>query len=319
MAKIDLAYSLEIDEVIDAMEANEMWIEGRLFDKKAFVCPDPACDAKITCKNMDTYAEKRKMNPHFIMASRTNMHSPKCQINKENKLNVYTKENHTVNGQNPVIGKKVCFHLVRPKNHGIVNKVNVNNHDKKENEYDKKRSNYNNSNKERKSNYYWLNSLVWFFVESNKSDKTKIDSVEIDFGKGRKYTYSLDNLFKKISTEKEITEKDRNHYIYYAKAKIYKRQDSSYSIIFLDKFLDSQKQVKCIIHKDLISNCRYGKNNKLSLLDSAIGKECYVYVLSTKNVSEKYKTVFLNIENLDSVAISEMEVGYNDNMDEDID
>lgn len=34
MAKIDLAYSLEIDEVIDAMEANEMWIEGRLFDKK---------------------------------------------------------------------------------------------------------------------------------------------------------------------------------------------------------------------------------------------------------------------------------------------
>ena len=34
---------------------------------------------------------------------------------------------------------------------------------------------------------------------------------------------------------------------------------------------------------------------------------------------EKYNTVFLNIENLDSVAISEMEVGYNDNMDEDID
>ena len=76
------------------------------------------------------------------------------------------------------------------------------------------------------------------FKEPIKDAVVKL--IEIDFGKGRKYTYSLDNLFKKISTEKEITEKDRNHYIYYAKAKIYKRQDSSYSIIFLDKFLGNR-------------------------------------------------------------------------------
>ncbi|MBD5096874.1 MAG: hypothetical protein HDT40_07725 [Lachnospiraceae bacterium] len=315
MAKIDLAYSLEIDDVIDAMEANEMWIDGQVLDKKAFVCPDPTCDARITCKNMDTYADKRKMNPHFIMASRVNMHSADCQINKENKLNIQTKDYHISNDGNPIIGRKVCFHLERPQNHGIVNKVDASICENKEKERDKKRKKYVGRNIERKSNYYWLNSLVWFFVESNKGDRTKTDSVEIDFGKGRKYTYSLDNLFKRISEEKENTDKDRNHYIYYGKAKIQKRKDNSYSIAFLETFLDSSKIVKCIIHEQLISDCKYGKNNKLSLLNSAVGKERYVYVLSTKNASEKYNTVFLNIENLDSIAISEMEIGRDDYLD----
>lgn len=70
MASIDLAYSLELGEVVDAMEANELWVEGILTNKWAFECADENCNAKITCKNMDTYADKRKMKPHFIMSSR---------------------------------------------------------------------------------------------------------------------------------------------------------------------------------------------------------------------------------------------------------
>ncbi|MCI6139259.1 MAG: hypothetical protein SOX46_10735 [Clostridiaceae bacterium] len=38
MAKVELAYSLEINDIVDAMEANELWLEGILSDKRAFEC-----------------------------------------------------------------------------------------------------------------------------------------------------------------------------------------------------------------------------------------------------------------------------------------
>lgn len=69
MAKVELAYSEEINDIVDAIEANELWIEGVLTDKRAFECIDENCCAKITCRNMDTYAYSRKMIPHFIYSS----------------------------------------------------------------------------------------------------------------------------------------------------------------------------------------------------------------------------------------------------------
>ena len=38
MAKVELAYSFEINDIVDAMEANELWLEGILSDKRAFEC-----------------------------------------------------------------------------------------------------------------------------------------------------------------------------------------------------------------------------------------------------------------------------------------
>ena len=60
MAKIEKAFSLEINDFVDAIEANELWMEGVLKDKKAFICVGENCYAGITCKNMDTFASDRK-------------------------------------------------------------------------------------------------------------------------------------------------------------------------------------------------------------------------------------------------------------------
>ena len=38
MAKVELAYSLEINDIVDAIEANALWLEGILSDKRAFEC-----------------------------------------------------------------------------------------------------------------------------------------------------------------------------------------------------------------------------------------------------------------------------------------
>ena len=79
MAKIEMAFSLEINDSVDAIEANELWMEGVLKDKKAFICVGKNCSAGITCKNMDTFATDRKRIPHFIMSQHENMHSDSCE------------------------------------------------------------------------------------------------------------------------------------------------------------------------------------------------------------------------------------------------
>ncbi|MDD7643203.1 MAG: hypothetical protein PUK75_12170 [bacterium] len=83
MAKIEMAFSLEINDSVDAIEANELWMEGVLKDKKAFICVGKNCSAGITCKNMDTFATDRKRIPHFIMSQHENMHSDSCEVFRE--------------------------------------------------------------------------------------------------------------------------------------------------------------------------------------------------------------------------------------------
>ena len=46
MAKIEMAFSLEINDFVDAIEANELWMEGVLEDKKAFICVGKNCSAE---------------------------------------------------------------------------------------------------------------------------------------------------------------------------------------------------------------------------------------------------------------------------------
>lgn len=317
MAKIELAYSLEIQCIVDAMEANEMWIEGRLHDKRKFVCVDDTCDAKITCKNMDTFAYKRKMNPHFIMSCRENMHSLTCKAQKEN--NVEMTRNNNVRKEKdsaPDIGARVCFHLVRPENHSLLQHKENDRQDEKTNVDVERKKKSNLTMNQRKSNYYWLNSLIWYFVCSYKNNRTMEDKVEIDFGNENVYSYTLDELFKRIANETEISDKDKFHYIYYGKAKIFKRNAGGYDIVFLEKFIKSEKKVKCVISNEMIEACNVGRGNKIKFFDEAVGKEKVIYVLASKNVSDKYSAVYLNVKNLDSVAVSEVELGQEDSFEE---
>lgn len=78
-----MAFSLEINRFVDAIEANELWMEGELKDKKAFICVGENCYAGITCKNMDTFASDRKWIPHFIMSQHENRHSDSCEVFRE--------------------------------------------------------------------------------------------------------------------------------------------------------------------------------------------------------------------------------------------
>lgn len=313
MSRIELAYSLEINDLVDAMEANELWLEGILSDKRAFECIYEDCEAKITCKNMDTFADDRKVIPHFIMANRENMHSASCEVYKEyvERESIRGKSKNERETNN--IGRNVCFHMERPENHRIITRIVSGEGSKNEQDIKREIKRASERRKNRNSNYYWLNSLIGYYIASYKEGTTHQDTVDIDFGKNNKYRYLLSRLFKRIKKEVEVTNIDKNHYVYFGKGKVFSREDGGYDLVFYEKFLDSEKKVKCVISKNLIENCQYGRINKINILETAKGKERFIYVLSSKNISKTYGKVYLNVNNLDCIAISEIDL---DAMDE---
>ncbi len=308
MARVEFAYSLEINDIVDAMEANELWIEGILNDKRAFECIDENCEAKITCKNMDTFAYDRKVIPHFIMANRENMHSASCELYKEyvKKESIRGKSKNERKTYN--IGRNVCFHMERPENHRIIKHTFSGEGSKNEQDIKRKMKRTSERRKNRNSNYYWLNSLIGYYIASYKEGTIHQNTVDIDFGKNKKYNYTLNKLFKRIKKEIETTDADKRHYVYYGKGKVFSRKDGGYDLVFYEQFLDSDKKVKCVISKNLIENCQYGRINKINILETAKGKERFIYVLSSKNISETYEKIYLNVNNLDCIAISEIDL-----------
>lgn len=308
MAKVELAYSLEINAIVDAMEANELWLESILSDKRAFECIYENCDAKITCKNMDTYADNRKVIPHFIMASRENKHNALCEIYKEyeERESIRGKSKNEEEASN--IGRSVCFHMERPENHRVITRTFSGEVSQNEQDSKRERKRTSEKRKNRNSNYYWLNSLIGYYINSFKEGRIHQDTVEIDFGKNNKFTYRLSKLFKRINKEIEVTDKDKNHYVYFGKGKVFFRKDGGYDLVFYEKFIDSEKNVKCVISKKMIEDCQYGRVNKVSILEAAKGKERFIYVLSSKNVNNTHGKVYLNVNSLDCIAISEIDL-----------
>lgn len=307
MAKIELAYSLEYQDVVDAIEANELWMEGVIKEKRAFICTGAGCDAGITCKNMDSYPETRKMIPHFIMSSRENEHYDLCEVLQELEKASKEKVEKEKGSKLKNISPKVCFHVERPEHHRkIVNTTSIEKKLKEELEEKKRKAIEN--RKCNNSNFYWLNSLIWYYIAAYKENRLNEEEIEIDFGNGRKYKYDLAYLFKRINQEKLDSEKRYHRYIYYGRAKIFSREDGGYDIVFYEKFTDSQKKVKSVISKDIIDRCEHGKNNKLAVLEQNKEEDRFVYILSSKN--ENDKCAFLNVMNLDCIAISKIDLDH---------
>ena len=146
------------------------------------------------------------------------------------------------------------------------------------------------------------------FVNAYRNGTLYEDEVEVEFERKQIYTYKLGYLFKRIKKHKEITDKDKYRYIYFGKGQVFRKQNGDYNIVFSEKFDGSIKQVKCVLNEKMIEDCMFGKANKLDMLNSAIGKEKYIYVFASKNISEKYKMAYLNVKNLDCIAISDIDV-----------
>lgn len=236
------------------------------------------------------------------------MHSSYCQVYKEYIEKQNSRRAKVEQNINQNTSKTVYFHIERPVNHRIIKHIAYSN--KKDDNIDKKeRKKISSANtQKRHSNYYWLTSLIWYYIDSYKKGKTDLDIVKIDFGNNKIFPYTLNRLFKRIKLESEITDKDKNHYVYYGRGKIFSRKDGGYDLVFSEKFLNSKMRVKCVINKAMIDACQYGRSNKVNILESGKGKETFIYILASKKTDIKSKTVFLNKTNLDCISISKIDL-----------
>lgn len=305
MVKIDFAYCPKLNNYIDAVKANELWLDGFLTDedKNTFVCPGDTCSAQITCANMTKSKIEMIRAPYFLFTKGSSaIHSADC--NFEHKIELLKKrQKHEVKTFQEN-GGEIIFQTIRSQNIETIKKSSSNNSSNTTNDLDSKLSlNHNHTNhKIIHSNYYLLSSLIDKYLIALNEAHTDSTKVVIVYPNG-KYTYKLSTLFNhinRININKALEKKTK---IFYGKAS-FSYGKSCYWINFRELFKNSNKKVSCVINRETIENTANYELKKKLLLDKNVGKELFVFAMG--KVKETQNQIFINLisKNLDVLAVS---------------
>lgn len=78
--KLEKAYSLELEERINAPKADELYKRGKITSKYKFECPDETCNSPVTCANLEKPNHLRKRDPYYTFVGDISTHSDDCAI-----------------------------------------------------------------------------------------------------------------------------------------------------------------------------------------------------------------------------------------------
>lgn len=295
MSKIEIAYSLEYGECIDAVEAYELCLEGKITNKQAFECCDENCHAQITCSNLDKSIPEMKRSPYFRCYGE---HSPKCKHILDYKEKASSKNSKNKGGYiKSYTDNYDNFVLERPKKHAQIDKSTTKKKSKNEDDSLKIKNKKKTANKNHISNYYNIRSIVSKFLKYGSNLSTNYVSI-----KGYKIPYS--DFFIDIHTcdIDSISKYDR---VYFSTGKVRKKEDK-YVITFDNGFLLNNTQIKtfCILENELINSYLFN-NGKIDELERISRKKdvvtIYVYCKPFKWDNKNEPIVFLNIPSLDYI------------------
>lgn len=307
MVKIDFAYCPKIDKYIDAVKANELWLDSRLndSDKKSFLCPGKSCSAQITCANMDKTRIEQVRSPYFVFTKRSKtVHALKCDFKE--RVELLRKKQGSETRTSQVNCDQISFQTNRPENTKTMKlriDSNLSNEDK---------NIYNRESPEAKSpkrqiihsNYYLLSSLIDRYLIALKESKLDSTKVLIEYPE-KSYTYKLSTLFKRIHNIGITKELEGKTKIFYGKAFInYNKAKTGYWISFQESFKTSKKKVLCFVSAETIKNTVNYQFKERNLLKNNVGRELYIFIMG--KVKETEANIYLNInpQNLDMVAVS---------------
>lgn len=280
--KIDIAYSKEKQKYITAIEANELWQNGELQDKRAFTCPGKECSVKVTCKNMDKFEVDQKRVPHFIWSQQKVQHSSSCDY--ESIINQF-REQQGINATNASSSDKkiqdeVTFDFNPENTQDLVKQISIKNNaiDKAIDKTPKDNlNNLNYQNRRVRPHYSLLSSLLNVFFDAKNDNELDNKIVKLNF-ETKPYTYKLSTLFKKISDNKFDEKKLK---VFYGDARITKqitKQDEKYYIKFDENFVDCDAEVKCTIKVEDIFKVK-NANAKLNNFDNYLNKKVQVFIM----------------------------------------
>lgn len=300
MAKIDLAYSLELEKCITAIEAYDLYMNNILKDKRMFECCGDNCDAQITCVNMDN--SKYIKIPHFKKHQEHTYNCSVALLEEEREQNPSQKKN-----THKELKKSITFDIFNNKDSDASHNKSSGKKTKNEeglSKSEKKQRSRNNTS----SRLTQLQSLIKLFIKANNDDELDITIIRVPLGKQKKpFDYSMRVFFKQLNSTHWEGFKHNYTYVFYGKGILRKADFNSckYFIQFNESFLDSELPIRCYIDDTLINNTPSFKEQKSKRIEEELNKELYWYVLGS--ISEK-KYVYLNPYSLDHIAFSKEEL-----------
>ena len=222
---IETAYSLELKDVISALEANKYYRRGKLHDPRAFSCiGSDDCNVQLTCANFSKLPNEWIVPPYFKQSSDLSPHSSNCDYVKHK----ITAKSQKGNISNSLI-KTGNFNLVldldgfsKPKadNPTITGKTNSG----ALTSYTKKSVSNKNKFQQKNSDVKSLRKLVDIYQSEDYDNSTTKININSS-------SFTLEKIFFNLDSTNEI--KHRQH-IYFGKATIYERKkyDKFYIIEF---------------------------------------------------------------------------------------
>lgn len=268
--KLEKAYSLDMEIVITAAEADHLFQQRAIRSKFSFKCPAPDCDAQVTCANLERPKAKRKLNPYYKVVSE---HSDSCCINKDsqNKKGTQTLKNDGYSATDKYIENVFRINL-RPLNNTKPTDDKIDNDGVQEKNVHSCGRITDESIQRKRQHEKTISSLVSAYLNGENFDVQLPETGVIP----------LQELFIEIDGQ-QITEFDDDMRIYYGKAWINRSPNNNgFSIRFANNLQYENLVVRptFFINNKLIEQCSYKKFHESTLNILATNKPVNVYIMS---------------------------------------
>lgn len=285
--KIEEAYSLDHEDVIDAEKAYELYWEEIIQDKRNFQCPDPDCDAQITCAGLELSREEMKKIPHFRLYGK---HNNECSLNENIQDQHKDRPVSTEENLMKYINNEVdIFLLDRPQDHSTtaVTKCSKKDIDHKKNK--KRIKEESSSGLKRIPKYSTIKPLITKYEKYQREETLGNHYIHI---KG--YNVSYKEMFINVSNTK-FESMSKYKRVYFGEAKIYAPTGRNYYIIrFKDSITKGQKEYypSIYISEKLINehymNRKWRKT--LDMLKDSLDSEKLIFFVYSKPTYKKKET-----------------------------
>ena len=286
--KVNEAYSLEYNEIIDAEEAYELYSEGMITDKTAFICTGNGCEAQITCTNIDKEKEDMKQLPHFRVYGE---HLDGCEMNQEIERITAIKRNVENKSylDNTVIEflekKQQSLGKMGNKQGSVSFSENLEIKNKLKNKYSKEK---------RISTHFTIKSVVDKYLKN-------IEDLENYFFSFKGFKVSFKNMFLEIKQQKlNFSLELKYRRIYFGKGNI-KQEEKGYRVIFRDSFLyDNEEKSKYAMTSIFISNDALSVKMKNRIDRLLQENNVYIFIYG-KPIINKEKYINFRYSNIDHI------------------
>ncbi len=208
---VEIAYSNELKQKIEAKRANKLSREGKLKSNKAFHCLDPICNIPLTCTNWGKSGKRYYFKP----SDNSCLHIEGCSIITSNEFKLQNEKNTgevrntVVNGGYIIIDK----YPSRAKTQGIVsNQDNASSNNKQSS---KLRKNDTKNGKVKRQNSH--RSTMYSLIQLWKDNNVPHDKQFLILNGQRK---SLNEIFVSLSNFNQLTDIDAMH-MFYGEARIF--------------------------------------------------------------------------------------------------